>query len=173
MDMTSDENGFVEINITHLMVEEAACRYYKIFKGSQHLNRFTFNNKDKIVSMLGEICFKKAYPAVTASDNLTYDYLLSGKKIDVKTKVRGLSPKLNFSGCVPKYQAEQEDVTHYCFLSCTIDDDDYRMWLCGRISKADFMEKAKFWAKGDVDGSNGLKFVSDTYALEYEQMERW
>lgn len=76
-----------------------------------------------------------------------YDFILKGKKVDVKTVIRNVDPKPHYANNFVAYQ-EDFDCDQLYFTS--INKKTSTLWLCGTISKAKFMRKASFYYKGET-----------------------
>jgi|TARA_B100000287_G_scaffold137547_1_gene129483 hypothetical protein len=108
----------------------------------------------------------------------TYDYDLvyhnpcSGHfTVDVKTKERTVPPRLNYNCTVADFNPNQ-DCDEYVFVS-VMKDLSYA-WYLGKIDKATFYQKAKFYKEGDYDPESprtkSFYFKADCYNLPVSQL---
>ena len=101
------------------------------------------------VGMLGQTCILDlgGLPRPEISDGFDggFDLTLNNKRVDVKTMGRTVDMKEhyvhNFIGYQMKYDCE-----YYIFLSYNYTNN--KLFFCGVVSKDEFLEKSKFYAKG-------------------------
>jgi hypothetical protein len=173
-----DSNGFLVYETTPYDIELAEEEFNKRFQNNLSLNQKTVYNRreSRIAGILGEIVFQKMFPDAKKSPpkDITYDFILKGKKIDVKCKYRKVPPKSNFEASFFSYQgADYFDVDLYVFMS-TMGNLE-KVWVCGYVSKNSFLNNPlkKLWIAGEVDSRNGMKFIKDTLCLPYSELRRF
>ena len=94
-----------------------------------------------------------------------FDFVINGKRVDIKTMGRTVPMKdnyvHNFVGCQKKYDAE-----YYVFASYNKKTEV--LTICGYIDKESFFEKADFFAEGTkrtrTDGTS-FKTKADLYEI--------
>ena len=64
-----------------------------------------------------------------------------------------------------------KNVDRYVFMSTK--DDFSKVWICGYIDKSDFMNRAKFWKKGQTDPTNRKVFHENTLSVFYSQLNKY
>jgi len=150
------------------------------FKNNYLLNSKTVNGGEqyRIAGQLGEIVFQRLFgkQAIKSPEkDIIYDFILNGKKIDVKCKCRNVPPKPFFEASVFKYQLDKhfEDVDIYVFMSTT--KDFKTVWVCGYLGKAEWTDNpnGKLWKSGETDPSNNMTFKKDTYSVKYQYLEKF
>ena len=95
----------------------------------------------------------------------TYEYdiiLPDGKKIDVKTKQTSVKPLPNYECSVSNHNTKQK-CDAYAFVR--LKNDFTVGWYLGCINKTEYLDKATFMRKGDVDPGNTYMFKADCYNI--------
>lgn len=150
-----------EIKITN--DHRLALSKWSDFSGNDFSIRLDGGNRS--VGNLAEIVFKFMYPnakRISHIDN-NADFILKGKRIDVKCKDRSVD-------CKPFYEVSIEtrqlkfDVDWYAFFSYNNKRDV--MQFLGWISKEDYLLKSTPLIKGQVDKSNGWVVNVDCHNLK-------
>lgn len=131
------------------------------------------NQRMQEVGILGQIVFADLFkmnrPTGDSGFDGGFDFVIKGNKIDVKTMSRTVDVKPhyvhNFIGYQLKYDCE-----YYVFQSYNITTNT--MSICGIISKDDFLEKSKFYRKGDKRyRDDGTYFFSRAPLYEIRQKD--
>lgn len=138
------------IQITSELI--TAAKNWSAFNGNSFSIRGDGGNR--LVGNIAEVVFQSMYPnAKRISDiDKNADFILKGKRIDVKCKDRSVD-------CRPFYEVSIEarqlsfDVDWYAFFS--FNKVTSVLQFLGWISKDDFISKSKQLKKGDIDPSNG------------------
>ena len=118
------------------------------------------------------ILFAYGLPFVKHSEGWDggFDLTLFNQRIDVKTKNRIVTPKLDYEASVVEAQINY-DVESYLFTS--LNTNTCELTVCGWITKEDLLSKARKYKRGDlVERDNGTSFVCrlDSYQLYYNQL---
>lgn len=130
-----------------------------------------------LVGRLGEVVFME-YLRNNAVD-FTEDLLTSrdltvvqNGALEVKTKDRTVKPQAYFDGSVSLYNHEHQTVAYWAFVSLqrTTGKNEtprflerfHHAHLVGIASRKILAEHGVFWAEGQVDPSNNMKFWTDT-----------
>jgi hypothetical protein len=105
------------------------------------------------------------------------DFVIHGKKIDIKTMGRTVTPTLKYVNNLIASQT-RFNVDGYVFAS--LNTIDYKLTICGWLPKATFLWLAEFNKKGTIrERTNGTTFElkADTYEIENEdliyQVKNW
>jgi hypothetical protein len=157
-------SGIYQVDITEDMYDEAMS-----FAEINYVNNkySMMSGKDSITSNLtgnlGEVIFQTVFPKAERINNLDYDFIHNGKKIDVKTKKVSSIPNENFDISIFAYSLPVQKCSHYVF--CRVRDDFRIGWLLGWISKEEFKSRAKLYKTGDIDELNNFRFKKDSYNL--------
>jgi hypothetical protein len=135
-----------------------------------------------LTGFLGEALVRRAF---SSGQTNTYDFDLTfsdddgAATFDVKTKDRTAVPRLNYQASVANFNTRQK-ADFYCFVSLFRPDDDDRTaftygFVCGIIPKAEYMERAVFRKKGEVDPTDprGWKIKADCWNLDYGSLYRF
>lgn len=138
------------IQITSEVIAKA--KQWSSFNGNNYSIREDGGNR--LVGNIAEVVFQSMYPnAERISDvDRNADFILKGKRIDVKCKDRTVD-------CKPYYEVSIEarqllfDVDWYAFFS--FNKRTSNLQFLGWISKDDYIKKSHKFKKGDVDPSNG------------------
>lgn len=163
---------FKEYSVTNDVINLAKNYESLTFnKKDKILNCCTFHNGEKLPAFIAEAVFKKTHPEFLRVGCFDHDFIFNDITVDVKAKLRNYEPRHFFSATVPSYQINNQNCKYYCFYSLTKENEKYRIWMCGKISKRMFIKKAKIWKAGSVDKSNGLKWKTDTYEIKYSELQ--
>lgn len=154
------------------VIDEATLKLAKEwsdFKGNQFSIRSDANKM--IVSNLAEIIFERTYPnAVRISDkDFNADFIMNGKRVDVKCKERTVYCKDYYEVSVEARQMEY-DTDWYMFYS--FNSRDNVMEFLGGIEKDDYKCRSTLYKKGDRDPSNGWVVSVDCYNLKISELSR-
>lgn len=173
--------GFLEYSVTKNDMILAKERLDRNFK----LGRYTLNSKTvyqgeeyRIGGILGEVVFQRLFGnrAVQSPEtDITYDFIINGKKIDVKCKCRNVPPKPEFEASIFAYQLNKhfDLVDVYCFMSTTKSFET--VWVCGYLGKNEWKDNpnGRLWKAGEVDPSNNVSCKKDTYSVKYKYLEKF
>jgi len=136
-------------------------------------NRFSIrtDGTKMISSNLAEIVFSKTYPQATRISDSDYhaDFVIKGKRVDVKCKERTVLCKEFYEVSVEARQIEY-NADWYMFYS--YNSKERVMEFLGGIEKSDYIQKAVLYKKGDIDPSNGWKVSVDCYNLKISELSR-
>lgn len=177
---TVDGNGFIRYKTTKEDIDEVVEKFESA--GSMlTLNRNTVytTREVRLAGILGEHVFKKFFgssAAFSGKKTSLYDLtLFNGEKIvtvDVKCKLRSVTPKPHFDASVFSYQTDFK-VDYYAFLSTVLDLSN--VWLCGWINKNEWLTSphVKLWKAGDIDTINNKEFLKDSLNISYKNLHRF
>ncbi len=162
---------FLIAEITPSMRLMAEAEYESHFKNGSALNERTVyaRKSSRLAGIIGEMVFVELYPQAEKSKDYGYDFLYNGLRVDVKTKCRHCPPRISDQASVFSYQNGKRTDLLY-FMSTTPEFE--RIWLCGWITITEFLHHPELerWRGGQIDTSNGMKFIADTLSLRYEQL---
>lgn len=148
--------------------------YQENYPDAPRLNRWTVHEQEtsRKAGILGELVFAEMYPQASRAQYLSHDFDLTGYRVDVKCKYRTQRPWLDQEASVFAYQLKNNWVDLFYFMST--EPAFYSVWLCGWISRAELLnhDKLIIWGKGDIDRSNGKRYMEKTYGIEYQYCHR-
>jgi len=134
-------------------------------------NSYSITDADvsRLCGNLAEVIFSEMYPEAEriSHKDLDADFILGGKRIDVKCKARSVY-------CLDTYEVTVEtrqigfNVDEYVFFSYNFTEQVLE--YLGAISKDDFVSKAQVWKEGEVDTENGYEVVRDCYNLQIKEL---
>lgn len=166
-----NESEFLIAEITSSMRLMAEAEFRSHMKNSIVLNEKTVyaRKSSRLAGIIGEMVFVELYPQAEKSKDYGYDFLYNGLRVDVKTKCRHCPPRISDQASVFSYQNGKRTDLLY-FMSTTPEFE--RIWLCGWITITEFLHHPELerWRGGQIDTSNGMKFIADTLSLRYEQL---
>lgn len=177
MNLSQDKNGFLIYKTSRDQIFEAKEIFSKRFSSSLSLNSKTVYDRmeSRLAGIVGEIVYQALFPNAkkTPDRDIPYDFYHDGKKVDVKCKYRTVDPKPSFEASFFAYQmsGKFQNVDKYVFM--TTRDDFSIVWICGYISKSEFMNKSVLWRKGQTDPTNNKTFHEDTLSLYYFQLNKY
>lgn len=131
----------------------------------EHNGKIKLRHDVMFTGYLGETIFEKLFSATRVND-YNYDYLLSGKRIDVKTKASQDMPELWQE--VSNYPHQKwQDTDYYAFMR--VNYDFTRAWFLGIVSKEEFFDNAFLIKKGEKQPS-GLIPKTDSYNMTLDKI---
>lgn len=159
-----------KLMVTPDMIEKATRRD----KGKYNDKSF-MDGKGNFPGFLGEYIVGEYRPDWRhILDSYDFDFIMAnGQSVDIKTKyTTSDSPRGSWMASVCK-DSEHQRVDYYVFVRVFKDPNgDYPFGrIYGAITKAEFMEKATFYKKGEPEGDNGYAVKQDCWSLPYEQMQ--
>ena len=99
-------------------------------------------------------------------DTLSFDILLDGKRVDVKTKSCSSEPRNHYLCSVMEYQlTSRSDI--YIFVR--VDLTKREGWVLGSISKARLLSEGRICKKGEPDGK--FLFKEDCRSIRIDQLD--
>ena len=131
-------------------------------------NNHTGNNKrSKFAGYVGQVAAMKHLKAINV-DDFEYDLEWNGKRIEVKTKVRGYLPEPNFAACVYASNADQLcDVYLFAQAMKRADNKDklvHGAYLLGWIDRERYNDCFYQVKKDDWDGD--YQEPADAFKIE-------
>lgn len=131
--------------------------------------KFDGDKSKQLVGMLAQTVLadyiRQPRPDTSVGFDGGYDYIINGKKVDVKCMARKGYMIGNYVHNLIAYQ-KNYDVDYYIFTSlCTTTNE---LEVCGVISKEDFYRTAKFYKEGTTryKGSTAFKLDAPLYELQ-------
>ncbi len=165
--MSLVENPIAVFEITPEILE--LQKTWSEFKG----NEFSIRKDEfhRFVSDIAEIVFQQTYPdAKRVSEHDTHaDFILKGKRIDVKCKDRTVDATLDFDAAV---EARQKDFNVDWYIFYSYNRKTNMLQFMGWISKEDYYKKAMLFKKGEMHGSNNWVVSVDCYNLKCQELIR-
>lgn len=158
----------IVVDITSVDLENAEKLY------SFHcLNNSVMEGKSNIYGAIGELALEKYLKSknrvVDFKSTFDYDMIVSGKKIDVKTKRTTVVPKDDYLCSVAAFNTKQR-CDYYVFTRVSEKKDV--AYILGYISKGDFYSRSTFYKKGDID-VNGFVFKADNYSIKIKDLNKF
>ena len=133
--------------------------------------------KGNLGGRVGEIAFA-SYVGADLVDDYNHDVILSGEKIEIKTKRRTVAPKGSYEVSVASTSLHQKP-DRYAFISVQFKRKkgfNYygleKVWLCGDMRAEEYLERARFWKKGEMDESNNFVTLVDMYNLSIDKLDQ-
>ena len=130
--------------------------------------------EQQLVGVIGQNMMAHALGLPFMQSSTTHDggvdFVIHGKKLDIKTMGRTVTPKLDYVNNLIASQT-RFNVDGYIFASLNTLND--KLTICGWLPKATFLWFAKFYEKGTIrERTNGTAFElkADTYEIENEDL---
>ncbi len=129
------------------------------------------NYKEQLTGIIGQTVLadllSQPRPSGEKGFDEGIDFIINGKKVDVKTMTRAVPMRdyfvHNFIGYQLKYDTE-----YYIFQSYNVTLQI--ITICGYVSKVEFLQRANFFKKGVLrQRSNGTSFSTKAPFYEIEQ----
>lgn len=128
--------------------------------GGKHAGGFDAHPDRMRTGYLGEVAFENMFNCNRVND-FNYDFLINGKKVDVKTKHSKNTPEdWHEVSCFPSQKWQKCD--YYAFMR--ISDDNQNAWFVGILPKDKFYTESYLLKKG-VKQHNGLIPKFDSYNM--------
>lgn len=179
--------SFFKLNITPDIFNSALARalnlpeYRLNFK--QYLQADDGELQAKVEGAIGEVVVEewlKSYNINFQDDraNPHHDYILEhGLTVEVKTKVRTVTPTPNYECSIPEYTINMQTAKVYVFVSLTqiknvkLSPEKYpEIYIVGVISKKKFIELARYFKEGQIDPANNFPFKKSCFNVFINQM---
>ena len=158
----------IVVDITDMDLENAEKLY-----SFECLNNSVMGGKSNIYGAIGEVAVEKYLKSknrvVDFESTFDYDMIVSGKKIDVKTKRTTVVPKDDYLCSVAAFNTKQK-CDYYVFARVSEKKDV--AYILGYISKGDFYSRSTFYKKGDID-VNGFVFKADNYSIKVKDLNNF
>tara|TARA_R110002020_G_scaffold224361_1_gene433866 strand:+ start:530 stop:1042 length:513 start_codon:yes stop_codon:yes gene_type:complete len=159
--------------VKHIRItKEDVDRAKKLSTEMGKLNNSIMKGKGNITGFLGEIITAN-YLGTELSNTYDYDIIFNNFKIDVKSKKVTTPPRDHYECSVAALNTKQ-DCDVYIFtriLPKKWSKHDYSEgWLLGYMDKKDYLKRATFLKKGQVDPSNNWKVRTDCYNLPINEL---
>ena len=168
----SGRNSLVEVKFTDEMLARAKIKA----KGLGSIKNSIRKGKGNIVGYLGEEIVAHYMKAdIISNDEGTekynYDLVKDGKKIEVKSKERSVPPKDFYDASVAETSRHQQtDIYVFTSIECE-SGKPVKAWICGQKDAKEYFEQARFYAKGDIDSSNGWKVSTACHNVPYKDLD--
>ena len=137
------------------------------------LNSSITEGKSNIYGAIGEVVVERYLKSTNRDVDFTstfdYDMIVSGKKIDVKSKRTTVTPKDHYLCSVSNFNTTQR-CDYYVFTS--IKESKDVAYILGYMSKNEFYERSMFFKEGDID-VNGFAFRSDNYSIQIKDLNKF
>lgn len=137
-------------------------------------NNSNGTKEQQLVGVIGQNMMAMALNQPFMQPSTTHDggvdFVLHGKKIDIKTMGRTVTPKLDYVNNLIACQT-RFDVDGYVFSS--LNTSNSKLTICGWLPKASFLFFAKFYEKGTIrqrTNNTSFELKADTYEIENEDL---
>ena len=172
MKNSTERSNIVEAPFTEEMVKSARNKAKNLGK----INNSILKGKGNFAGYLGEEIVASYIQAEIISNDegeekYNHDLTRGGKKIEVKSKRRTVPPRDYYDASVAETSAHQKpDI--YIFTSIQFKGSEpIKAWICGQKDAREYFAEANFYAKGDIDPSNGWKVSTDCHNLPYKDLD--
>ncbi len=160
------QSGFVEVNVTKQMQEDAEKRnkifYAKLGNAGTHRKD---KGRQRMTGYLAEAGVKEVFPRLMFSEDAKIDFTFGDTTFDVKAQGCNGAPGPSFVGTLYEEQKDR-DVDFYIFARTK--NDFTKVWITGFIRKADFLTLATLVPAG-VENNN-FKYDQARYEIEYRKL---
>jgi hypothetical protein len=119
------------------------------------------------IGILGELVFCEFVHGAEQTSSYQHDVRIGDVTLDIKTKGRHCIPEPFYDASISDWNTDQ-NCDYYYFMSYFVEED--LMTFCGFMSPAEYYDKCTFYAKGDIDTSNGYEFPADMHNLSYKNL---
>ena len=125
---------------------------------------------NRLVGDIAEVVFQLMYPSAKriSDTDRNADFLIKGKRVDVKCKDRSVDCKPNYEVSIETRQLDF-DVDWYAFFS--FNNKTSVIQFLGWVSKEDYLTKSKPLKKGSVDPTNGWTVNVDCNNLQVCELQ--
>lgn len=155
------------VPITDSIYQEASERNIKYQKrfgnsGTHRINK----NRQRMTGYLAESCIRHIFPSIEYSGLDEVDFLLNGITIDSKAQGCNSKPLYHYSATLYEEQ-KNRNADYYIFSR--VKNDFSVAWICGVISKSEFLKIAKLCPAGTV--TNNFVYDQSRYEIQYNQLQ--
>jgi hypothetical protein len=99
-----------------------------------------------------------------------FDLIIDSHKVEIKTKKsRGIPQPSWLCLVAEKYMYQNPDF----YFFCTINLQTKKGFICGYISKINFLKLSKFKKKGERDGDTNFFFPDNYYVLPFQHLNKF
>jgi len=163
-----DVNGYIKVPVTPSMQQVA--RQKSATLGS--LKNSIRKGGGNIIGYLGQLAAEKAIIGMKREDTYDYDLVCDGIRYDVKSKDRTAFPLPHYEVSIADSNTTQA-TDYYIFASGyrLVGTFDYKMiYILGYMTQSEYLHKAHFLRKGDIDTSNNFTVSADCYNLPASEL---
>lgn len=156
----------IEVNFTVDML----CAAFIKARNMGVLHKSIQHGDGNLIGTIGEEVVRYTFGGEDKSTR-DYDLIINGKKVDVKSKGRNVTPQQNYLCSIPKYQDFQE-CDWYIFTSVSI--PLRKAWVVGHIKKDMFWKDSVFRKKGEIDPDDAkYPFRDDCNTIKICQLNKF
>ncbi len=153
----------IEIKLTKEIVEQCKNKAKDIGK----LNNSITKGQGNLAGIVGEYIVHKYLKNSEWKNTYDYDLIYNDNKIDVKTKRCNSKPKENYDCSVAKTSLHQ-NCDEYVFVRVL--NDMSKGWILGWMDKDEYLNRATFMVKGEIDPRNNFRVRADCYNLPISEL---
>jgi hypothetical protein len=153
---------YIEVDITSDMCERAEAKAAQL--GA--LKNSILEGNGNLSGYLGEEAAISTYPNAEHVDSYDYDITIAGRTFDVKTKKRTVPPQSSYECSVAAVNTHQ-NADFYLFVSLW---NYVKAYIVGFMPKCEYIERARFLHKGEIDGSNHFKVRDDCFNMFFYEL---
>jgi hypothetical protein len=166
----------IKIETTQKMMDSSQLKA----KSLGPINNSILKGGGNLAGYLGEEALASHLSAEIVSNNrgrekYNYDLVLpDGRRMEVKTKRRTVSPRPHYDVSVARTSKHQRPDL-YGFISLEFERATGKhpkkyyglknMWLCGYMPAEEYWERATLWKSGQIDPTNAFKTHVDMYNM--------
>ena len=147
--------------ITQKIPDEMKRSAWEFLQHNNIGNRHTANGnkEEQYVGLLGEMVVADIFNIehkLSKGFDGGFDFVIDGKKADVKTMGRNVDVKMNY---VNNFIAFQSGFNCDLYIFCSINKNKSELTICGWVTKQELFDRATYYPKGEKrTRDNGTSF---------------
>jgi hypothetical protein len=165
------KEGFIEVPITHEMIQNAKDKAKELGK----LRDSILKGSGNLTGFIGEEVVIAAFDEAFSSNTYEYDVVRGLNTLEVKTKLRAVKPQLSYEASVALTNATQA-ASDYIFVSLVwpkgLEAPEVG-YVCGEMPVGGYRSLARKQKQGDLDLSNLYRVRADCLNMPYERLRRY
>jgi len=166
MKITAD--GFIEVDVTPEMLEEADRRNKEFLRRYGHAGTHRKNKEEqRRTGYVAESAVRSVFPDLEYADDPKVDFVRGETTFDSKAQGCNGPPAPNYSATL--YEEQAARAVDYLVFS-RVKKDFKKVWICGFISKADYLKVAKLQPAGTKN--NNFTYDEARYETEYRKLRQ-
>lgn len=125
--------------------------------------------RQQFIGVLSENVVRKYFghrPIMVNRFDGGYDIEWNGYKVDIKAMERKVNPKPHYVNNFVDYQRYHKADA---FMFCSVNTRTKKLWVCGWITKVEFLNEAKLYKKGFIrtrDDGSSFELDADNWEIE-------
>lgn len=159
----------IQIKITKNMVIQA----YKDAMSLGECKNSILKGQGNFTGFIGEEAVK-SYLDISQQRNNSYNYDITyhGISLDVKAKKTSVIPQISYEASIANFNTKQ-NCKYYVFTRVLWPQEmllPISVYIMGYYDKKEYMQKARFLKKGQIDGSNKFVVKADCWNMFYSDL---